>query len=100
MYKDKNIKNYYLQTMGINPWVLRDTPQQEFVIHMENIKFNPNEQALLDRMLQSVGLDSSNVCIQQAKEGVDILSHPGYLLVNPLEKRKAYAALGRCFSAD
>jgi DNA polymerase III psi subunit len=98
MQKNKDKQNYYLQTMGINPWVLRDAPKQKHVIYMDNIALNPAEQVLLDNMLQSVGLDSNDVSLKQATQGVDVLPHPGFLLAHPLEKRKAYAALGRCLS--
>jgi hypothetical protein len=97
MQKNRNTQNYYLQTMGINPWVLRDVPKQQVIIFMDNIKFNQAEQVLLDNMLQSVGLDASQVSIQQSDDASVVLPHPGYLLAHPLEKRKAYAMLGRCF---
>ncbi|MDX2345935.1 MAG: hypothetical protein QNK11_03575 [Legionella sp.] len=99
MQKNKNTQNYYLQTMGINPWVLRDAAKAQHVIYMENINFTQADRVLLDNMLQSVGLDSSDVCIKQVDKKADVLPHPAYLLADPIEKRKAYAMLGRCFLA-
>ena len=113
-----NHQLYYLQTMGIHPWVLRkDASQPLLLVLIENINLSQDEQMLLDAMFQSVGLDGSHICIkpfskeaiqshkasvvmvlgdiQEDCEGVMVLPHPADLLQSPLLKKKAYDTLGR-----
>ncbi len=116
-----NQQLYYLQTMGIDPWVLRDVPQASMLVLAENIDFSSDEQMLLDVMFESIGLDSTQVCIEPFSKDVlqhhkasvvialgDIaknaqqvmtLPHPADLLEHPIKKRQAYEALGRLQSA-
>jgi hypothetical protein len=96
-----NQHHYYLQTMGITPWILRDKPKAQIIVLFDNLDFNQAERALLDNMFQSVGLDSRELSLKcfseqssEAKEAFIKLPHPSYLLEHPIKKREAYAALG------
>ncbi|MCH9690177.1 MAG: hypothetical protein K0U24_04065 [Gammaproteobacteria bacterium] len=98
----KNKQHYYLQSMGITPWILRDKPKAPIVVLFDNLDFNSAERILLDNMFQSVGLDISALSLKcssekssAAKEACIKLPHPSYLLEHPIKKREAYAALGR-----
>ncbi|MCH9755708.1 MAG: hypothetical protein K0U37_00755 [Gammaproteobacteria bacterium] len=116
-----NHQLYYLQTMGIHPWVLRkDASQPLLLVLIEDINLSQDEQMLLDAMFQSVGLDSTQIGIkpfskdvlqshkasvvmvlgdiQEDCEGVIILPSLADLLEYPIKKRKAYEALGCCIS--
>ena len=97
-----NKQHYYLQTMGITPWTLRDKPKAPIVVLFDHLDFNPAERILLDNLFQSVGLDTDSLSLKcfseqssEAKEAFIKLPHPSYLLEHPIKKRAAYAALGR-----
>jgi hypothetical protein len=93
-----NTQLYCLQTMGINPWVLRDKPN--IILLFDSINFTEAERIFLDKMLSSVGLDSTQVRIQLfsdelSKQAKAVkLMHPTYLLAHPIEKKAAYMTLG------
>lgn len=98
MQVDTNTSLYCLQTMGIHPWVLRTQPS--ITLLFDSIVFTQAERVFLDKMLSSVGLDSTQVQMQLFSDKLSKqprtvkLMHPADLLKNPIEKKAAYAALG------
>lgn len=63
-------QTYYLQTMGIEPWVMRRTESQALVmVVVDTPAFDANQNKLFYVMLRSVGLSEDDVSV------VDGLQH-------------------------
>ncbi len=131
MQTNKNTQHYYLQTMGITPWVLREASEdppptchglsaasmgpadkprgvdslgnsQCIILLSNQVELNQEERILFNHMLESIGLDSEHISIKlfseqacKAHPAALKLPHPSLLLQDPIQKRNAYAALGR-----
>ncbi|NCT56124.1 MAG: hypothetical protein GW760_00170 [Legionella sp.] len=119
---------YYLQTMGIEPWVMRRVESPELItVVMEQRLENPRQKKLIQAMFQSMGVsenmldmlydseaDNLNQHIHKTKPRVIValgckvevrdetpvvnMHHPAELLQNPCDKKKVYHALGRVAS--
>lgn len=118
-----NLQTYYLQTMGIEPWVMRHSESQAQVTVVLDAKFSDaNQQKLFYAMFRSIGLsedmlnivydissDSFKLHVSKIQPQVIIalgchveachttpvitMHHPSDLLKNPIIKKEAYAHL-------
>ena len=121
-------QTYYLQTMGIEPWVMRHTESQALMTVVVDAEIRDvNQNKLFHAMFRSIGvsedmldvvygLDADNFkkhiqkinprvvialgCKVEAcdKTPVIVMHHPSDLLQNPSDKKKAYAELGQVAS--
>jgi hypothetical protein len=121
-------QTYYLQTMGIEPWVIRRTESSVLMtVVMDAEIHDASQNKLFYAMFRSIDvsedmlevvydLDESSFKkhIQKTKPRVIIalgckveacdttpvivMHHPSDLLQNPIDKKKAYADLGRVAS--
>ena len=60
------LHHYYLQQMGIEPWIIRRRPSQakiKLLILAENFPFAGKAASLFDNMLKSIGLLPSDIGI-------------------------------------
>lgn len=118
-----NLSLYYLNQMGITPWVTRskkkDTTQLAVVVPPSQ---SPKAQSLLKNMLDFLGLSPEEVCIIQDKKSEDLKAldtsslsallllgfgaqeyafscplflgaNPEVLIKNPLHKKELFKAL-------
>jgi DNA polymerase III psi subunit len=119
---------YYLQTMGIEPWVMRrvESPELITVVMAQRLE-NPRQKKLMQAMFQSMGVsekmldivydthaDNLKKHLHKTKPRVIIalgckvdvcdetpvviMHHPADLLQNPCKKHEVYHALGRVAS--
>jgi hypothetical protein len=123
-----NTQLYYLQTMGIEPWVMRNSESQALVTVVLDTKISDvNQKKLFYAMFRSIGLsedmldvvhdlnaDGIKQYINKTKPQVIIalgcrvdvcdktpvvvMHHPSDLLQNPNNKKKAYYDLGQVAS--
>ena len=59
-----NLRHYYLQQMGIDPWVTRQTTSQskvKLIILAEDFPFEGKAASLLNKMLNSIGLSPDDI---------------------------------------
>jgi len=126
MLTDK--QTYYLQTMGTEPWVMRRTESPVLITVVMNAEIHDASQnKLFYDMFRSIGAskemlevvynleaNSFKKHVQKTKPRVIIalgckvlacdttpvivMHHPSDLLQNPIDKKKAYADLGRVAS--
>ena len=78
----QNLRHYYLQQMGIEPWLIRKfettaiSSKIKLVIRSEGLPFEDKAANMLNKMLTSIGLSSDEVDLK----GNDAISEPTLIL--------------------